>query len=144
MHRTLAALLFLTLFGCCCIGPAALPGPTRREVQMSDIAGEWRYYADYGQTTITLALMEDETFVQTIERSGEEPVQVHTGEWGLDGAWLKLSVLKPIPGNPSAPWIEEEANWWVVDSYQDGIDFAVFGAADDRDPDNCNEFERIR
>ncbi len=144
MSRIAVVLIFLTLIGNSCIGFAALPGPTQQDIQISDIAGMWRYYADFGETEIILDLKEDGTFIQTIEQDGKDTSQVHTGQWSLEGAWLKISVLKPRLDNSSASWIEEEANWWVIESYKGGTEFAVFGAAEDSDPDNCYEFERIQ
>ena len=125
-------------------GPMALPGPTSKSVSTMDLVGIWRYYADFDATEIDLELRSDGTFTQTIRRGAGAPLQIHTGSWGLDGPHPKLTVLKPVFGDPSKPWILEEVNWWVVDSRQKGANFAIFGAADDRDSDSCWEMEKIR
>jgi len=125
-------------------GFSTLPGPTQKTVTKTDIVGVWQYPADFEKTIITLDLKTDGTFVQTIKRSNETESQVHTGTWTLEGTTPKLTVLKPVFGYPEKPWIPEDANWWIIDSYQKGVTFAIFGAADDRDPDSCNEMKKLR
>lgn len=124
-----------------CIGPAALPQATTEKVTPADIVGTWRYPADYGATTITLELKLNGTFVQTVRR-GDGSIQTHEGTWTLNEARPELKVLKPVFGEPSKEWAIEAANWWVIESHREGVKFAIFGAADDRDPDSCNEFEK--
>ncbi len=144
MNRILTACVLVTILGGCCIGPAALPGPTKKAVKASDITGVWQYTADYEKTTITLELKADGTFIQTVKYIAPSEPQMHTGTWSLEGSSPKLRVLKPVFGKPNDPWVLADANWWIVDSYQEGVKFALFGAADDYDPDNCFEFKKLR
>ena len=130
--------------GCGGIGPSALPGPTEKNVTKADVVGVWKYDADFKKTNITLELKADGTFVQTIQRPDNTEPQVHTGAWDLDGTTPVLKVLKPVFGDDRKPWVLEDACWWIVDSYQDGLEFAICGAADDRDPDSCSEMEKLR
>ena len=96
-------------------------------------------------TTVTLDLKADGTFVQTIQRSGQANPQVHKGAWALEGARPKLSVLKPVFGQDDKPWVIEEVNWWVMDStMNEDTEFSICGAADDRDPDSCFEMKKLR
>lgn len=120
-----------------------LPGPTQKNVTPADIVGVWEYPADNNTTVVTLDLKADGSFVQSIARAGDEQPQVHQGEWKLDGATPELTVLRPVFAEASQPWILEEVNWWVVDSQQGGLTFAICGSADDRDPDSYWEFEKI-
>jgi len=131
----------LLIGGC---GFAALPGPTQKEVTKSDLVGVWQYPADYEETTVTLDLRADDSFTQTIQRSGKAKPQIHTGSWKLEDNSPKLKVLKPVFGYPRRPWVLEDVNWWMVSSYQKGIDVAICGAADDRDPDSCFEMRKLR
>ena len=137
-------IIALFLSGCGVIGPSALPGPTGKNVRQADIVGVWKYPADYRKTAITLELKADGTCVHTIKRSEQSEPQVHTGVWGLEGATPTLKVLKPVFGDYSKPWVLEDARWWIIDSYQEGVDFAICGAADDRDPDSCFEMKKLR
>jgi hypothetical protein len=133
--------LFLFLFQC---GPAFLPEPTKEKATREDLAGSWEYSADYGKTRIVLELKTNGTFIQTIERSSDSKPQVQKGRWDLKESELRIKVLKPNRENPSDPWILDWAHWWIIESTQEGSNFAISGAADDSDPDNCFEFERIR
>ena len=142
MKAIFSLLVFTLLIGGC--GHAALPGATQKNVTKADIVGVWQYPAEYEKTTVTLDLKADGAFVQTIKRSGQTKAQVHSGIWDLEGTTPKLTVLKPVFGDASKPWVLEEANWWIIDSYRDGVTFAIFGAADDRDPDSCWEFKKLR
>ena len=143
MRNALLAAVTLALLSAC-IGPAALPRQTEEKVVPADIVGTWRYPADYGATAITIELKPGGTFVQTV-RHGSGNVQTHEGDWTLDGSRPQLKVLKPPFGEPPGKeWIVEDARWWIVESHREGIKFAIFGAADDRDPDSCQEFEKVR
>ena len=142
MRRVFPLLAVALLAGGC--GYAALPASTKKNVTKSDIVGIWQYQADNGKTTVTLELKADGTFVQSIQRSGQASPQVHTGTWDLEGTTPRLTVLKPVFGEYEKPWILEETNWWIVDSNQRGVKFAIFGAADDRDPDSCSEMKKVR
>lgn len=138
--RTLyvSLLTALLIAGC---GHYALPGPTSKRVSKADIAGVWEYPAsDTGSVTLTLST--DGTFVQSIQRTASSERQIHKGSWDVKDARPVLTVLKPVFGDSSQPWILERADWWIVDSHRDGITFAIFGAADDRDPDSCWEFKK--
>jgi len=135
----------------CPIGFSALPAATTKNVTPSDLAGLWQYEIyprhDRGVPTndgvVTIELREDGTFEQTVRRKGDSKPLTHTGKWALTAppVRLRLKVLKPPF---TAEWTVEEAHWWVVDSTQKGGDFAVFGGAHDSDPDQCNEFRRLR
>lgn len=126
------------------LGPAFLPQPTTEKVTAADIVGTRRYPAEFETTTITLELKPDGTFVQTV-RHGSGLVQTHKGGWTLDGSRPQLEVLKPAFDGPrDKEWVVEGARWWVVESHREGVKFAIFGAADDRDPDSCWEFEKVR
>jgi hypothetical protein len=143
MRNLILATAALALLSAC-FGPAFLPQPTEQKVTPDDVAGTWTYPADSGSTTITLELRPNGTFVQTV-RHGSGRTQTHEGTWGLEAARPRLRVLKPAFGPPSGQeWVIEDARWWVVESRREGLKFAVFGAADDRDPDACNEFEKVR
>jgi hypothetical protein len=135
-------MILLFVVGC---GPAFLPEPTKNAVATKDIAGVWKYFADYEKTRILLELKTDGSFVQTIHHSGKTKPQAHKGNWNLQGNRPKLMLLKPVFGNPTKPWILEEANWWIMDSVlNDNTKFSICGAADDRDPDSCFEMKKIR
>ena len=140
-RAALLAVVALFVGGC---GFAALPGPTQKKVTKADLVSVWQYPADYEKTTVTLELKGDGTFIQAIKRTNQAELQVHTGTWDLEGTSPKLTVLKPVFGDPGKPWVLEEAHWWIVDSYRKGVKFAIFGAADDRDPDACNEMKKLR
>jgi hypothetical protein len=142
MRNVILAAATLALLSAC-IGPAALPKATEEKVTPTDLVGTWKYPADFGATTITLELKPDGTFVQTV-RHGSGRVQTHEGGWTLDGSRPQLNVLKPVFGEPGKEWVVEGAHWWVVESHREGVKFAIFGAADDRDPDSCWEFEKVR
>jgi hypothetical protein len=142
MRNLILAAVALALLSAC-IGPAALPEATKEKVTSADIVGTWEYPADFGKTTITLDLKPNGTFVQTIRHKNGN-IQTHEGTWTLDDSRPELKVLKPVFGEPDKAWIEEGASWWIVESHRKGVKFAIFGAADDRDPDSCEEFEKIR
>jgi hypothetical protein len=143
MRNVILAAVTLGLLSAC-IGPAALPKATEEKVTPADIVGTWRYPAEFGATTITLELKPDGTFVQTV-RHGSGRVQTHQGTWVLEGSHPRLEVLKPVFGEPPGKeWVVESAHWWIVESQREGVKFAIFGAADDRDPDSCWEFEKVR
>lgn len=139
MRSAILAVVTLSLLSAC-IGPAALPPATTEQVTPADVAGTWKYPADFGATQITIELRPNGTFVQTV-RHGSGRIQTHQGTWTLDESRPQLQVLKPVFGEPSKEWVVEDARWWVVESHREGVRFAVFGAADDRDPDSCEEFE---
>lgn len=125
-------------------GYSDLPEPTQKKISTEDIVGIWQYPANYGKTIISIELNIDGAFTQIIKHSGQKKLKIHKGTWELDVTSPKLTVLKPAFGDSSKPWVLEEAHWWIVDSHQKGIKFAIFGAADDRDADSCNEFKKIR
>jgi hypothetical protein len=131
----------LVAFLSACIGQP-LSQATQENVTHGHIVGTWRYSADFGAAIITLELIPNGTFVQTVRhRSGR--VQTHEGTWTLDGSRPRLEVLKPVFGEPGKEWVVESAHWWIVESHHEGVRFAVFGAADDSDPDSCCEFEKV-
>ena len=138
--RALLIFLVCTILVTGC-GHYALSGPTNKRVTMADLVGVWEYPADE-TGSVTLTLSADGTFVQSIQHGSSDEVQIHEGNWSLEGATPVLTVLKPVFGDSGKPWILEPASWWIVDSYQDGVTFAIFGAADDRDPDSCWEFKK--
>ena len=125
-----------------CIGPAALPQPTKENVTPADIVGTWRYGADYGKTAVTLEIKADGTFNQTVNRSNGK-THLHSGTWTLDGPYPKLKVLYPVWAEPTKDWHLEDANWRIVASHQQGVKFAIFGAAEP-DPDSFEEFNKVR
>ncbi|RHX91768.1 hypothetical protein [Leptospira stimsonii] len=139
--KRVAFLIFLFFVQC---GPAFLPEPTKEKVTRKDLAGSWEYFADYRKTRIVLDLKANGTFTQTIERSSDSKPQIQKGRWDINGSDLKIKVLKPNRENPFDPWVLDWAHWWIVESTREGFNFAISGAADDSDPDNCFEFERIR
>jgi hypothetical protein len=136
----LAALAVVAASGC---GPAALQSATKQKVTTADIVGTWKYFADYGKTTITLEMKRDGRFIQTIKRS-KGADQVHKGAWALNESRPELNLLKPVFGEPDKEWVVADANWWIVESNRQGVKFAIVGAADDYDPDSCGEFEKVR
>ncbi|MEZ5300826.1 MAG: hypothetical protein R3F11_09265 [Verrucomicrobiales bacterium] len=142
--KSLFAIFPLVLLLCGC-GPGALPNSTSKMVTAKDIEGTWEYPADYGETTIRLELKTGGTFVQTITRTGVASPQVHAGKWTVEGTRPLLKVLKPVFGDSSKPWIEEEAYWWIMESeINRGRQFSICGAARDYDPDNCFEMKFIK
>ncbi len=140
--RIKQVLLIFVLFYQC--GPAFLPEPTKEKVTRGDLVGSWEYFADYQKTKIVLDLKLDGTFVQTIERSGNPKLQFQKGKWKINGSDLIIKVLKPVHDGSDEPWFLDWARWWIMDSRQKGLKFGIIGAADDRDPDNCFEFKKIR
>lgn len=140
--RNLALAVAVLALLSACIGPAFLPKATTEKITPADIVGTWRYPADFGATTITIELKPDGTFAQSV-RHASGRIQTHEGTWTLDESHPQLKVLKPVFGENNKEWVVENAHWWVVESHREGVRFAIFGAADDRDPDSCQEFERV-
>jgi hypothetical protein len=126
------------------VGPLRYnPWPaTEQTVTPTDVVGTWTYPSGFDSTSITLDLKPEGAFVQTV-RHEDGRVRTHEGTWTLEGSAPVLTVLKPASGEPDEEWVAEGANWWVVESYRDGVRFALFGAADDRDPHSCREFEKV-
>lgn len=125
----------LLLPGC---RPIALPPPTSRPVAAAQLAGIWKYDADYGKISVSLALGTNGTFVQTVvfPDKTREPL-VHRGTWALDGSRPVMRLLRPVAfSREYEPWVEEDVNWWVMDTYDSGRPFALFGSAYNGDPDN--------
>ncbi|WFB34380.1 hypothetical protein P3T73_09420 [Kiritimatiellota bacterium B12222] len=137
-------LLLCILFAVSGCGPAFLPGPTSKTVFTSDIVGTWQYPADYGETTVTIEFKADHSFVQTIIPAPPAPHQIHTGTWALDHNAPQLTLLKPVFGDSTQPWILEAASWWMIDSVRNpDLSVSICGAADDRDPDSCFEMKKL-
>lgn len=134
-------ILVLILFLSQC-GPAFLPEPTKRKVSRKDLVGSWEYFADYRKTRIVLDLKIDGTFSQTIERSENSKPQIHKGNWKIQGSDILIRVLKPVHNGSEESWNLDWVHWWIMDT--EHSKFAIVGAADDSDPDNCFEFTRIR
>ncbi|PJZ53713.1 hypothetical protein [Leptospira adleri] len=139
--KLISVLLCLLLAEC---GPAFLPEPTNEKVTRKDLVGSWEYFADYQKTRIVLDLKANGTFIQTIERPSDPKPQIQRGRWDLKDSELRIKLLKINPENRSGPWILDWAHWWIVESTKGGSNFAISGAADDSDPDNCFEFDRIQ
>jgi hypothetical protein len=134
--------IILFVIGC---GPAFLPGPTKKTVNVVDLVGTWQYPANYGETEVTLELKENGTFIQTIRKSTGGIPRTYTGMWKLDGVRPQITLLKPVFGKYDKPWTLEKVNWWVMDSVvNDKTEFSICGAADDRDPDSCFEMKKLR
>jgi len=153
MNKCICVVLVLSclLLTGCPIGFSALPAATTKNVTPSDLAGLWQYeiYPRHwrGVPTndgiVTIELKKNGTFEQIVRRKGDSEPLTHTGKWAVTAppVRLRLKVLKPPF---TGEWHVEEAHWWVVNSTQKGVGFAIFGAADDRDPDSCNEFKKLR
>ena len=116
-----------------------LDGPTKRPVALTDIAGTWRYNADFGATAITLQLEKNGTFIQTVNLSGKLAPIRQFGTWKLQGSSIELEefLMKEIEG-----WKVTSRRFDIVDTGRFSKGFSILGGAD-LDPDGWQHLERL-
>jgi len=124
MIRVLAIALILSLCACTSYFP---PSPTSRAVSTSDLAGTWSYVEFETDGEITLKLLDDQTFQQTVTLPDRELTQ--EGTWKIDGATIELTgVLEYF-----TEWTVENAAWRIIDRDESPTGFAILGGAVDPD-----------
>lgn len=135
-----SVLLMLGLAGC---GPAALPSPTEKKVDSTQITGKWQYKTDYDEATITLVLNADGSFVQNVPTSSLGRARAQKGQWSLDGSSLFLDkALRYRYSNNT--WQPTGYTCWVIDNYSLSSPFTLFGGDGFQDdPDSGDVFERV-
>lgn len=141
-------LLLILLSGC---GHAFLPEPTKENVSIADIMGNWQYEINPGlykgistnDGIINIEFVPDGTFKQEVLLAKTSNAIIQTGHWRLQKADIHLSdVLMEVPEQDGISWKPINQIWWVIDGHQEGVSLSIFGG-NNPDPDQYREFKKI-
>ena len=80
---------------------------------------------------VTLTLLDNGTFEQTIVADGQSGSSDTTGTWTLSGSRINFEGLLTDDwdeANNQAKWKKNDAEWWFVDWHDSKQKVALFGA----------------
>lgn len=133
MKKILPAIAILLTIASC--GPQVA---TRKSFRRAEILGAWTHRDSRpvsrdasGSYSVSLTLLEDGTFEQSIVTGWSAGGQRTTGTWTLQGSRIFLSGILAEdwePSTGSAQWTKQDVTWWFVDWHGSGQRVALFGA----------------